>query len=209
VVDPEVTNNSASTDLSLAVWAEADLKITSQSLVDPPSEIPANQDVVITLRKDIHNNGPYGPLDVSVVSSATASAACTVTPATQDFVLNAVPVSTAQVLDETWTINCSEVGAHVFTFANSISATAEHVEGSDSASTELRVTVPPVILPTAVPPTPTVTPPVLPTALPPTGGSGLTQLTTGWQALVFLGGAMALMLAGMGSAMWSLRRRSK
>jgi hypothetical protein len=49
----------------------------------------------------------------------------------------------------------------------------------------------------------------MPVALPATGGGGATPLTTVWPALAFLAGAMALMLAGMGSAVWALRRPNK
>jgi hypothetical protein len=84
--------------------------------------------------------------------------------------------------------------------------------------------VTPVVLPTVAPPiTPTVAPvtatpaPPSPTAaahatpgaLPSTGGGGgAMPLTTGWSALALLAGAMALMLAGVVSAVWTLRQRN-
>jgi hypothetical protein len=79
-------------------------------------------------------------------------------------------------------------------------------------------TLTPVVLPTVAPPTPTVAPPsptvvppkATPAVLPSTGGSGATPLTTvWWPALVLLAGGMALMLAGLGSAVWALTRRSR
>ena len=62
--------------------------------------------------------------------------------------------------------------------------------------------------PTVAPPTPTA-PPVVPVTLPPSGGSGLTPSATAWPTLAFLAGAMVLMLAGMGSAVWALRRPNR
>jgi hypothetical protein len=66
--------------------------------------------------------------------------------------------------------------------------------------------------PTVAPATPTVAPgtTVTPAVLPATGGSGAPPLTTvWWPALVLLAGAMALMLAGLGSAAWAVRRRKR
>ena len=274
VEDPTPGNNAASTGLSVALLAEASVKITSQSFVNPPSEIAASQDVPVTLRKTLHNNGPYGPVDVSISASATAPAGCTVDPKAGNPTSANLPVSTDVVVDEAWTIKCSGVGEHIFAFANSINAAAVHVRGSDSAETELRVrisstptptptptstptptpTPTPIPTPTStptpsptatttIPPTPTstpkVTPVVLPTVAPPitptvvpvtatpappspttaahatpgvlpsTGGSGAMPLTTGWSALALLAGAMALMLAGVVSAVWTVRQRNR
>jgi Mg-chelatase subunit ChlD len=96
-------------------------------------------------------------------------------------------------------------------------------------------TVAPVVLPTVVAPTPTPTvPPPSPTptvapatatpasptptvapatatpgVLPSTGGGGMIGLTATWPALALLASAVALMVAGMGSAVWAVRRRSR
>ena len=77
--------------------------------------------------------------------------------------------------------------------------------------------VTPAALPTVAPPTPTVTPPptvappspvATPAVLPPTGGVGPAPLTTVWPALALMAGAMVLMLAGMGAALWALKPRN-
>ena len=78
------------------------------------------------------------------------------------------------------------------------------------------------VTPTPAPPSPTVAPvtatpappsptaaPGTPVTLPASGGAGITPLTTVWPALALLAGAVALMLAGMGSAVWALRRPNR
>jgi hypothetical protein len=111
VVDPTPANNSATTELSLEVIANADAKIVSQALVSPPTEITQGQDTQVTLRKNLHNNGPFGPVDVSITANAVAPAGCTATPSGTNPTSATLPMSTAQTADEVWTLNCSETGA--------------------------------------------------------------------------------------------------
>ena len=82
VVDPTLGNNSASTPLSVDVIANADVKISGQSLVSPPALLTTGVPVDVTLRKTLHNNGGYGPANVSIANSANLSLApgCTATP---------------------------------------------------------------------------------------------------------------------------------
>jgi len=142
VEDPVPVNNTASTELVVDAIAQANVRITGQEVVDPPSNIPEGEDVGVTLRKHVRNDGPYGPVDISVFSSATAPTNCTVSPSDQGLVLSGVSVSEERVVNEDWTISCSQEGDYTFTFANSIGVVApEHVQGSDSLETELRVTV--------------------------------------------------------------------
>jgi hypothetical protein len=76
VEDPTPGNNSKSTPLSVDVIANADVKIASQGFVTPPSEIDVGAAVPVTLRKVLHNNGPYAadPVTVTVTRTATAPA---------------------------------------------------------------------------------------------------------------------------------------
>ena len=145
VEDPNPDNNSASTDLSVDVIAEADIKISGQAFVDPPAEINVSQDVDVTLRKTLHNNGPDGPVNVSILAEADAPSGCTATPDTENPTSAILPVSTAVVVDEVWTLHCTQPSTHVFTFSNSIEVTDPHVEDTDlsnnSASAGLSVDV--------------------------------------------------------------------
>jgi len=143
VQDPTPGNNAASTGLTVNATAQADVKISSQQLVAPPSEIPVSQNVDITLRKTLHNNGGYGPVDVSISASATAPADCTATAKAGNPTSAKLPVSTDVVVDEVWTIHCAKPGSHSFSFNDSIAVTTLHVQdptpGNNAASTGLTV----------------------------------------------------------------------
>ncbi|NIM52230.1 MAG: hypothetical protein GTO22_23800, partial [Gemmatimonadales bacterium] len=79
VEDPDPSNNSRTTTWEVDVIAQADLKILSQGVVDGPSEIAVSEDVPVTLRKTLHNNGPYGPVSVSINARALTSPDCRAT----------------------------------------------------------------------------------------------------------------------------------
>jgi len=144
VSDPDPTNNAASTGLTVTATAQADVKISGQQLLDPPSEIPVSQNVDVTLRKTLHNNGGFGPVDVSISASATPPADCSATPDPANPTSANLPVSTDVVIDEVWTIHCSQPSSHSFSFDNSIAITTPHVSDPDptnnAASTGLTVT---------------------------------------------------------------------
>ena len=121
---------------------EADVKIVSQTLVDPPSAIQVSEDVQITLRKTLHNNGPWGPVDVSIETNASTPGDCTAAPAPPNSTSASLPLSVDVVVDEAWTLHCTQPSSHTFTFDNSI-ATAGSVNDPDptnnSLSTDLTV----------------------------------------------------------------------
>jgi len=142
--DPVPGNNSASTQLTTAVTASADVAIAAQSIVNPPSQIQCNQNVQVTLRKDIVNNGPYTPVDVNINTQGVAPTGCTITPPASLAPLK-LDVAANAAVDEVWTIRCSEAGNKTFTFNNEISVTTAHVSdpnsGNNTRSTQFPVTV--------------------------------------------------------------------
>jgi hypothetical protein len=134
VTDPTPANNSASTPFSVEVFASADAKIVSQALVTPPTEITQGQDVLVTLRKNLHNNGPFGPVNVGITASAVAPTGCTATPSPTNPTSATLPTSAAQTADEVWTLNCTETGPKSFTFNNAIALTTVHVNDPNGAN---------------------------------------------------------------------------
>ena len=143
IEDPNLANNEMFRFLpSFKVVDNTDVKIISQSLVNPPTQINVNENVDVTLSKLIHNNGPASPIDVSISSQGIAPTGCTVTPKSVPTSIPQVPVSVSQPVDEIWTIRCTQPSTHSFTFNNSISTIlADLVPGNNSASTPLTVTV--------------------------------------------------------------------
>jgi len=138
IVDPDPSNDAARTELTVAAVAEADVKITGIGFVDPPTKIPMGQDVGITLRKHIHNNGPWSPVDIAIDASAGPPTGCTIVPKSVPASLSAVPVSVDQVVDEVWTIRCSQEGLKTFTFDNSIDVATPYVYDPNPANNSSR-----------------------------------------------------------------------
>ena len=66
VEDSDLSNNSGSTEFTVDAIAEADVKVTGVTVVDPPDEIPVSESVPVTVRASLHNNGPYGPVSVGL-----------------------------------------------------------------------------------------------------------------------------------------------
>jgi hypothetical protein len=145
VIDPDAGNNTASTSWNVNVIALADAKISSQSLLNPPSQINVSQNHQVTLRKTLHNNGGYGSVNISITAGAAAPGGCTATASPANPTSASLPVSTVVTMDETWTIHCAAPSTHVFTFNDAIAVTDPHVvdptPGNNSASTALSVDV--------------------------------------------------------------------
>jgi len=143
VVDPDLTNNSGSDDYTVEAWGYADLKIVGQEFIDPPDKMKVSEEIDVTLRKSIHNNGPYGPLEAGIETTPVVPPDCTFTPKDVPSSVE-LPVSTDVVIDEVWTIHCSVAGNRVFELGNSILLPA-HVEdtdpGNNSASSAFAVIV--------------------------------------------------------------------
>jgi len=110
------------------------VEISGQQFVSPPTEIPVSQNVDITLRKTLHNNGPSGPVEVTISTAASAPANCTATSSPANPTSANLPVSTDVIIDEVWTINCSNPSASQFSFNNSIALTPSPVTDPDPSN---------------------------------------------------------------------------
>ena len=121
------------------------MEISGQQFVSPPTEIPVSQDANITLRKTLHNNGPSGPVDVDISTAASTPASCTATASPANPTSANLPVSTDVIIDEVWTIRCSNPSASQFGFNNSITISTPYVSDpnptNNSAYSSLTVNV--------------------------------------------------------------------
>jgi hypothetical protein len=142
VREENLTDNVHKQYINIEAWEVSDLKIVSQTIPQAPGEIDVSADVGITVRKVVHNNGPYGAVDARTEKIATAPADCTVTPTSHTEVMN-LAVSVDVTLDEPFTIHCSKASSHTFAFDNEIELLSEHVvdrtPGNDTAHSELTV----------------------------------------------------------------------
>jgi len=148
-IDPDLDNNTDTVDVPVEVTAVSDIKINSFSVVYG-RKIDSNGDTIpdlpvvdvstptnITLRKVLHNNGPYGPTEVTLAKTASVLVGdATVTP-TYHEEQAIVPVSSPVTVDETFTIHCldSWVGKQAtFQFTNTVVPKDAHVVDPDGAS---------------------------------------------------------------------------
>ena len=121
-------NDAMTTELTVDVVGHADIKIVSAGFVDPPDKLPYDTNVDITLRKVVHNNGPWGEaVNVAIDAAAVAPTGCTIVAKSVPTSLTDVPVSVDRVVDEVWTIHCTETGLKTFVFDNSLEITTVHV----------------------------------------------------------------------------------
>ncbi|MEX1193646.1 MAG: cohesin domain-containing protein [Dehalococcoidia bacterium] len=95
---------------------------------DPPDLIfDVGEEFGLKLIKTMHNNGPFGPTDVSITSTYTAPPDCTVMVSPLNPTSATLPVSTSVVITETFQTSCSQPSEHTFTFTNCIATTDPHV----------------------------------------------------------------------------------
>jgi hypothetical protein len=152
VYDPDGSNNSGSANLTVAATANADVKITAMT-VNAPTNADVNTSFAVTVDETLHNNGPYGPVDVTVIFTPTGVPAdCTITPDTAADLVRQVTllVSQAQVVTANWTATCTDPSFHDITFTNDIVIKDAHVSDnspSDNTATDVAtVTVGQVVI---------------------------------------------------------------
>jgi hypothetical protein len=125
------------------VIGQADVSISGQSLIDPPTTLNVSQNVNVTLRKTLHNNGGYGPVNVNITPSATAPSGCSATPNPANPASASLPVG-SDVTSMRSDLHCTAPSTHGFTFSNAIAVSDPHVvdrHRHNSASTPLSLDV--------------------------------------------------------------------
>jgi hypothetical protein len=111
-------NDTAYTEVTVDAIGYSDVKIVGQSWVDPPASINVSESKVVKLRKVLHNNGPQGPVTVTLSRAATAPQDCSISQVQPQQV--PLPVSVDVVVDENFTIHCSQPSTHTFTVENEV-----------------------------------------------------------------------------------------
>ncbi|UCH87290.1 MAG: hypothetical protein JSU97_02555, partial [Dehalococcoidia bacterium] len=146
VTDPDPLNNTASSSIYVNAWAYADVKIMGQQILaancldPPPTEIDLSEDVTICVHKLLHNNGLYGPVNVDVIKSASASPGATIVPPTHTEQLLLYPSDVVPHV-EYFTIHCTEPSTHTFYVDNDVVVKDEHVIDPDGASASSQIDV--------------------------------------------------------------------
>ena len=149
-------DNTAENHVSVDVQAVSDIKINSFSVVynrkidsdgDTVPDLPVvnvSTPTDITVRKVLHNNGPYGPTEVTLAKEARVLAGdATVTPLT-DEEQAILPVSSPVTVDETFSVHCLDSnvgGVAVFQFDNEVTIKDADVVDPDGAIAATTFTV--------------------------------------------------------------------
>jgi hypothetical protein len=124
---------------------EADVQVTSMTIVDPPEEIDVNTPLQITLRKAVRNNGPASTVDAEVTRMASAPEDCKVTPESDSESLLGLMEGDVVVVEEEFVVECSQPSSHTFTFDNEIALLDPDMNDPDpdnnDATTSLTVDV--------------------------------------------------------------------
>jgi hypothetical protein len=148
VNDPTPGNNTAtSTTETVAVFDNADLKVSSVTVGGPPSGT-VNTAFSVTGTANVHNNGPATSAangDVSL--TLTLPGDCSTTdpnPASIDDV--SFPVSTSTPLQTTWSVTCTNFSNHSFSASGTVTLDEFHVEdpnlGNNGPSSSSPMNVP-------------------------------------------------------------------
>jgi len=139
VVDDVPGNNTASTQLTVNALAVADVEVIDQYFDAPPTEINVSQEVVVTLVKVLEHTG-YGPVEVEVSKTASASDGASILPESageQVVLVGPDPVS----VPEQFTIHCDEPSTHEFSVENVVTVKDAHVSDPDGASASTTIYV--------------------------------------------------------------------
>ncbi|MBM3925754.1 MAG: hypothetical protein FJ320_07155 [SAR202 cluster bacterium] len=114
---------------ALESWAacEADLQITSTTMVDAPDEIPVNTPVQVTVRVAMRNNGPADVIDGKLVRVASASPDCQIAPEDASEIVPAMAQGNLVVVERNLIIECSQPSFHGFEIASEINSANPNV----------------------------------------------------------------------------------
>jgi len=131
----------------VTAWAQADVKKVSFEVLNPPTSIPINTWVPLTLRAVLHNNGTYTPVDILDAMLASAPADCMFdhgsSSETYTQPTTIVGTSVYVTIEHVFNIKCSNPSTHVINFDDVVTVLTEHVEdpviSNNSKSTSLTV----------------------------------------------------------------------
>jgi hypothetical protein len=146
VEDPDPSNNSKSTSLTVTAIAHSDPKVTHVG-VDAPASIGVGVPFNVVVGCDLTNTFVYGPVNTDVTLGLTVPTDCTKSPDSTQVEQN-VALGTAYV-PKTWSVTCTQPSAHPFTGSCSVvldepthvlDDNLDNNSGEGSATSEVTVT---------------------------------------------------------------------
>jgi hypothetical protein len=133
VSDPNSGNNSGGGSASTNVFADADVKVASVTVVAPPS-FTTGVPFMVTVNTVLHNNGPLTPANTDFSVNLTVPGDCTPTPTPQTANDLSLAMSTANNQSQNWTVTCTGTGAHIFSASASATVDMLHVNDPNGAN---------------------------------------------------------------------------
>lgn len=101
----------------------ADLAVEAVAVTAAPPIGLVGKDATITVGTVVTNNGPDGPADAALTTTATAGSGVTVTPDTRTATLPGVAVGADVTGSDQWTVRCDTPGQHTVTFTATVATT--------------------------------------------------------------------------------------
>ena len=137
VAEEDALDNVYKQNIDITAYAVSDVKKLGLIILDPAMQVGVP--ITVPVRSVFHNNGPYGPTDVTDTISVVAPNDCT---AVQSSGTNpttvSLPVSVTVTLDQNFTLTCTSPSFHTFTWNDSIAVSSVHVRdpnpGNNSAT---------------------------------------------------------------------------
>jgi uncharacterized repeat protein (TIGR01451 family) len=115
--DPNLANNTAHE--RTRVVAVADLVILDAELFGAPTQLLIGESAEVTVRKTLGSNGPSSPMDAVLGFLAQAPGA-SISPPDGEIDVPALEAGEQRIVDELFTIGCTEAGWRTFTVTNSL-----------------------------------------------------------------------------------------
>jgi hypothetical protein len=113
-------------NIDITAFSVADVKKLGLIVPDPPMTVGVAAPV--TVRSVFHNNGPFGPVNITDTITAVAPPDCTVTQTSgTNPTIVALPVSVTVTLDQNFDMLCTSPSFHTFTWNDSITVNDVHV----------------------------------------------------------------------------------
>ncbi|MGH9202430.1 MAG: thrombospondin type 3 repeat-containing protein, partial [Vicinamibacterales bacterium] len=122
--EENVLDNVNKQNIDITAHATADVKKMGMAYVPEPL---IGRTMVVVIRSQFHNNGPYAPLSALDDISVSMPEGCTATPSGVDDAPVELPASVTVVLDQEFILECTQPGPFQFCWQDRVDIATLHV----------------------------------------------------------------------------------
>lgn len=135
VVDPDPSNNIASDSVTVAIFGDADLEISSVS-ISAPASVDVSEDYPVTITATVHNLAGFTVNNgtVNINASVSGPGPCTLTPSSHTATGLTLPVSTAVNVTLNATLHCPAPSDHTIDADADVAFDVLHVNDPDTTN---------------------------------------------------------------------------